>query len=101
MALDNSLSTKWQAPDEVEAASCRFIERGKRQDSASTLGVQPPLISFFDPEAPVEELFGNLPHWRQRGATYFVTFRLADSLPQGKLQQWVRERDAWFDAHPK
>ncbi len=26
-----------------------------------------------------------LPHWRQAGATYFVTFRLADALPQSAL----------------
>jgi REP element-mobilizing transposase RayT len=29
----------------------------------------------------------HLPHWRQDGATYFVTFRLADSLPQAKLRE--------------
>jgi REP element-mobilizing transposase RayT len=29
----------------------------------------------------------HLPHWRQDGATYFVTFRLADSLPQRKLHE--------------
>ena len=29
----------------------------------------------------------NLPHWRQDGATYFVTFRLADALPQSALQE--------------
>jgi len=29
----------------------------------------------------------NLPHWRQDGATYFVTYRLADSLPQCKLDE--------------
>ena len=25
---------------------------------------------------------GYLPHWQAEGATYFVTFRLRDSLPQ-------------------
>jgi putative transposase len=29
----------------------------------------------------------HLPHWRQDGATYYVTFRLADSLPQSKLDE--------------
>jgi type I restriction enzyme R subunit len=39
----------------------------------------------------------NLPHWRSAGATYFVTFRAADSLPTGiareievRLQGWLR-----------
>ena len=29
----------------------------------------------------------NLPHWRQEGATYFVTFRLADSLPREAIRE--------------
>jgi REP element-mobilizing transposase RayT len=43
----------------------------------------------------------NLPHWEQEGRTYFVTFRLADSLPQEKLRQWVAEREQWSRAHPE
>jgi len=35
----------------------------------------------------------NLPHWRMEGATYAVTFRLADSLPQDVLKDWKRERE--------
>jgi len=36
----------------------------------------------------------NLPHWEVDGATYFVTFRLAGSLPAHIAQQWrdVRAR---------
>jgi hypothetical protein len=30
---------------------------------------------------------GHLPHWESAAATYFVTFRLADSLPQKTLQE--------------
>ncbi len=30
---------------------------------------------------------GRLPHWEVEGGVYFVTFRLADSLPQKALQQ--------------
>ena len=44
---------------------------------------------------------GNLPHWRQDETTYFVTFRLADSLPAVKLKQWVQERDLWLEENPK
>ncbi|MFM8789785.1 MAG: transposase, partial [Chthoniobacterales bacterium] len=35
----------------------------------------------------------NLPHWTQDGATYAVTFRLADSLPTQVLQQWQEDRN--------
>ncbi len=35
----------------------------------------------FDPHGLHTRSRRNLPHWEQLGATYFVTFRLADSLP--------------------
>ena len=55
----------------------------------------------FDPATPVSKHERNLPHWQQEGRTYFVTFRLADSLPQDKLRQWKAERAQWLRAHPK
>lgn len=41
---------------------------------------------------------GYLPHLRQRGCTYFVTFRLADSVPVPRLEQWKQERAIWLIA---
>ncbi len=41
---------------------------------------------------------GFLPHWRQDGCTYFVTFRLHDSIPQPVLDEWKYERDLWLAA---
>jgi len=37
---------------------------------------------------------GYLPHVKREGADYFVTFRLADSLPREKLLEFEREK-AW------
>jgi REP element-mobilizing transposase RayT len=34
-----------------------------------------------------------LPHWTQDGGIYFVTFRLADALPQSVVRAWNAERD--------
>jgi len=34
-----------------------------------------------------------LPHWTLEGATYAVTFRLADALPQEVLRSWLFERE--------
>jgi REP element-mobilizing transposase RayT len=65
-----------------------------RRDALSTMA------NYFDATEAVGDLSGNLPHWRQEGVTYFVTFRLADSLPQAKLKQWTEERDEWMEAHP-
>jgi REP element-mobilizing transposase RayT len=37
---------------------------------------------------------GRLPHWEKDGATYFITFRLADSLPKSVLEHIESERQA-------
>jgi type I restriction enzyme R subunit len=58
-------------------------------------------FGFFRPEDAIGNVVGKLPHWRQEGVTYFVTFRLADSLPQTKLREWLQEREAWLAVHPK
>jgi len=79
--------------NEVDAASSR-VDSNKRQDAAST-------FHYFDPDEPIEDLSGNLPHWRQEGVMYFVTFRLADSLPKEKLRQWLDDRDTWLKTHPE
>lgn len=60
----------------------------------------PPSFRGLDPELAISAYYRHLPHWRQEGATYFVTFRLADSLPQEKLQFLKRLRDEWERAHP-
>ena len=58
-------------------------------------------MQFFDPNEPISNMSGNLPHWRQFGTIYFVTFRLSDSLPQRKLDLWARERSEWNRTHPE
>jgi len=48
---------------------------------------------------PVTIYRRSLPHWRQEGATYFVTFRLGDSIPAAKVREWQNQRAAWYAAH--
>ena len=52
----------------------------------------------FDEHRAVRVYHRNLPHWRQDGATYFITFRLGDSLPRGVYEQWEHERRLWLVA---
>src|SRR5213080_653790 len=47
----------------------------------------PPGFQGLHPDKPITVYQRYLPHWRQDGATYFVTFRLADALPQSKLDE--------------
>jgi REP element-mobilizing transposase RayT len=67
----------------------------------SAVSALPHETGYFRPEDEPANLAGNLPHWRQEGVTYFVTFRLADSLPRARLEEWLYERDAWLAVHPK
>jgi REP element-mobilizing transposase RayT len=56
-------------------------------------------FQFFDREAEVEISERCLPHWEQAGATYFITFRTADSLPDAVIRAWRAERDNWLRRH--
>jgi 5-methyltetrahydrofolate--homocysteine methyltransferase len=49
--------------------------------------------SFLNPEKSIARSDkGHLPHWHQDGATYAVTFRLADSLPQSVITEYQKEK---------
>jgi len=56
---------------------------------------------FFSPFEEVRSHGERLPHWQQVGATYFITFRLADSVPTDRLAEWKAERDEWKRNHPE
>jgi putative transposase len=55
--------------------------------------------AFFRPHDDLHVHRGNLPHWRQTNVTYFITTRLADSIPQEKIREWQTRRDSWLGAH--
>lgn len=54
---------------------------------------------FFDDEAETVRTRRNLPHWSQQGRLYFVTWRLADSLPQHVLKRIEADRRMWLREH--
>jgi len=53
--------------------------------------------NFFD----IVQTRRNLPHWKIGSAIYWVNFRLADSLPQDKLDAWQKESEEWQSIHPQ
>ena len=61
----------------------------------------PPQFLALDAELPLRVYERRLPHWRQPGATYFVTFRLGDSLPQEKLRLLRQIRTDWSKKNPE
>jgi len=60
----------------------------------------PPGFRGLDPHRPVKIYTRSLPHWRQDGATYFVTFNLADALPGAKKNELTAMRREWELRHP-
>jgi hypothetical protein len=60
----------------------------------------PPGFQGLREDLPLDAYVRHLPHWRQPGATYFVTFRLADSLPKVKLDELAGLRREWERLNP-
>ena len=56
-------------------------------------------LLFFHPWESVDILKRRLPHWTQAGTIYYVTFRLADSIPQSRVDQLRRDRAAWLTTY--
>ena len=77
----------------AHASRLRNQETRKPEARASFIG--------FDEFANVDISRRDLPHWRQEDTTYFVTFRLADSIPATKLSALESERSAWLMHNPE
>lgn len=56
---------------------------------------------FLNREGEIEKHGGKLPHWQQGEVMQFVTFRLGDAMPMGKLKVWKEERETWLRWHPE
>ncbi len=59
-----------------------------------------PVLRFLNEDAGIHQTLNRLPHWQQNQSAYFLTFRLADSLPSHIFEQWRQERDLWCLKHP-
>jgi exonuclease VII large subunit len=77
------------------AAAIDYLNKVGRASSLSTSKD----LCCFTPFIPADIDKRHLPHWEQEGVTYFVTFRLADSLPKEKLEHWKSERQQWLSTH--
>ncbi|MFA5032254.1 MAG: amylo-alpha-1,6-glucosidase [bacterium] len=51
---------------------------------------------YFDPNDELGIHQRNLPHWEQKGKSYFVTFRLNDSIPKEVADNIKKERNLWL-----
>src|SRR6266581_288615 len=62
-------------------------------------GLRPSAFVPLDEQRAVRIYQRNLPHWRQEGCAYFVTFRLGDSIPDGVRRRWEYEKQMWLKRH--
>jgi carbamoylphosphate synthase large subunit/REP element-mobilizing transposase RayT len=60
-----------------------------------------PVFHSFGQHGDIRQTRRNLPHWEQDGATYFVTFRLADAVPAQLAAEWREELETWRHFHPE
>jgi radical SAM superfamily enzyme YgiQ (UPF0313 family)/REP element-mobilizing transposase RayT len=72
-----------------------------RQDADDTSSVsQASSLPRFNPLQEIHQSCRkNLPHWKQTGCTYFVTFRLADSIAQSRISEYNVLREKWNEHH--
>lgn len=57
------------------------------------------MFELFDPHGELSIESRDLPHWNQPGATYFVTFRAADSMPAEAFELWKRQKEDCLKRH--
>lgn len=73
----------------VPGASSSKVLPPREQDAPATW-------QYFNPATQIDiRRGGNLPHWEQGSVWYFVTFRLADSLPLAALEEIREKRERW------
>src|SRR5881398_1432527 len=78
------------------------VDRTDRQARGpSAITAETPVFRALDEHGDIKIARRHLPHWEQEGATYFVTFRLADSIPNTLLIEWHDELQTWLKFHPR
>ncbi len=58
-------------------------------------------LRYFDELGKTRVTTNRLPHWEQAGASFFLTFRLADSLPGHLVKKIETEKATWLARHPE
>lgn len=64
-------------------------------------GIVTESLCFKTKEEATIRYSGDLPHWEQGDVLQFITFRLADSLPQIRLEDFKEQKETWMKEHPK
>ncbi len=74
---------------------------GHGEESSVTILGKGTMWEFFNPTSEIQIHTGNLPHWQQGSVWYFITFRLADSIPAKVAEQIKADREMWLKTNKK
>jgi putative transposase len=58
-------------------------------------------MKFFNEFIEVRKTRNRLPHWQQDGATFFITWCLADSIPQELMHRFLAAKGKWLAENPQ
>gem|GEM_PF-54158 len=104
-AIKAAMGATGVAPDALDVAELKVLPASCRHEPTANGSAQTCAREsgspFFCKDANVQVHSGWLPHWRQQGKIYFVTFRLADSLAQDDLKALAEQKRIWESHHPK
>ena len=85
--------------DQSNVAQASRLSEDKKHSRDDCATLKNAIFKPLDFGTPINTSRRNLPHWEQKGTTYFITFRLADSLPVEKLNEWKKEQSIWLKNH--
>jgi REP element-mobilizing transposase RayT len=97
----NNVALASSRSNNVALASIRDSPASSQSNKNTPAGSRSYFAKYFNPYEEIENIKGNLPHWRQKGKMYFVTFRTADSMPQEKVKEWEEELQHWKKNNPE
>jgi len=88
-----------QSKDGLPGSDWKYLRFVKVAGASSSGNLNPELeapATFTDWDTLTIRKGDNLPHWSCDNAIYHVSFRLSDSIPVSKRDEWLREREDIF-----
>ena len=97
----NALRMDWLGDDASKRRENDHSDVSKRCENNISDAGSVGSLQFMERDKFISITGSTLPHWHQDNKVQFVTFRLADSLPQVKLAELSDFKEEWLRSHPE